>query len=46
VSRFKADVLAGNQAMLGVFAGSGLPMKQQREGGVIQVTLSLDATGS
>mgnify|MGYP001199911775 FL=1 len=46
VSRFKADVLSGNQAMLRVFAGSGLPMKQQRDGGVVQVTLSLDETGS
>jgi RimJ/RimL family protein N-acetyltransferase len=46
VSRFKADVLSGNQAMLGVFASSGLPMKQQRDGTVVQVTLSLDETGS
>ncbi|MDZ7621132.1 MAG: GNAT family N-acetyltransferase [Candidatus Competibacteraceae bacterium] len=44
VSRFKADVLSGNQAMLGVFAGSGLPMKQQHDGTVVQVTLSLDST--
>ncbi len=42
VSRFLADVLAGNQAMLRVFAGSGLPMKQQRDGTVVQVTLFLD----
>ena len=46
VSRFKADVLSGNQAMLGVFAGSGLPMEQQHDGTVVQVTLSLDETGS
>jgi len=46
VSRFTADVLSGNQAMLRVFIGSGLPMKQQREGGVVQVTLSLDQTGT
>jgi len=32
--------------MLRVFAGSGLPMKQQREGSVVQVTLSLDETDS
>jgi RimJ/RimL family protein N-acetyltransferase len=46
VARFTADVLAGNQAMLRVFAGSGLPMNQQRDGTVVQVTLSLDETGS
>jgi GNAT superfamily N-acetyltransferase len=46
VSRFLASVLLGNQAMLRVFAGSGLPMEQQREGTVVQVTLSLDETGS
>ncbi|HSA47606.1 MAG TPA: GNAT family N-acetyltransferase [Candidatus Competibacteraceae bacterium] len=42
VLRFTADVLSGNQAMLRVFAGSGLPMKQQRDGGVVQVTLQLE----
>ncbi len=41
VARFTADVLAGNQAMLGVFANSGLPMKQQREGTVVHITLQL-----
>jgi len=46
VSRFLADVLSGNQAMLRVFAGSGLPMKQQREGSEVQVTLFLDETSS
>jgi RimJ/RimL family protein N-acetyltransferase len=46
VSRFIADVLSGNQAMLRVFAGSGLPMQQQREGTVVRVTLFLDETGS
>jgi RimJ/RimL family protein N-acetyltransferase len=46
VSRFTADVLSGNQAMLRVFIGSGLPMKQQHDGIVVQVTLSLDQTGS
>ncbi len=46
VSRFKADVLSGNQAMLRVFTGSGLPIEQQRDGTVVQVTLSLDETGS
>ncbi len=38
---FEADVLAENKAMLGVFARSGLPMRQRREGGVVHVTLSL-----
>lgn len=46
VSRFTADVLSGNQAMLKVFANSGLPMKQQRDGTVVHITLSLDKTGS
>ena len=46
VARFTADVLSGNQAMLRVFANSGLPIKQQRDGTVIHVTLSLDETGS
>ncbi len=44
VSRLVAEVLSGNQAMLRVFAGSGLPMKQQREGSEVQVTLFLDET--
>lgn len=42
VSRFLADVLEGNQAMLKVFAGSGLPMQQQPDGQVVHVTLFLD----
>ncbi len=46
VSRFEATVLSRNQAMLRVFAGSGLPMKQQREGSEVQLTLCLDETGS
>ncbi len=41
VATFVADVLAENKAMLAVFARSGLPMRQRREGGVVQVTLSL-----
>ena len=45
VSRFTADVLSGNRAMLKVFANSGLPMKQQRDGTVVHVTLSLDKAG-
>ena len=42
VSQFTADVLSGNQAMLRVFANSSLPMKQQRDGAVVHVTLQLE----
>ena len=38
---FEADVLAENAAMLAVFARSGLPLRQRRDGGVVHVTLSL-----
>jgi RimJ/RimL family protein N-acetyltransferase len=41
VSRLEADVLADNHPMLGVFRRSGLPMKQNRDGSVIHVTLDL-----
>ena len=41
VLRFEADVLAQNQAMLAVFRGSGLPMNERREGGIVHVVLSL-----
>ena len=41
VLRFEADVLAQNQAMLAVFRHSGLALKQQREGNVVHVVLSL-----
>jgi len=41
VSRFEAEVLPHNQAMLAVFSRSGLPMKLTRAEGVIHVTLSL-----
>jgi GNAT superfamily N-acetyltransferase len=41
VTTFEADVLGENKAMLGVFARSGLPMRQRREAGVVHVTLSL-----
>lgn len=43
VSRFEADVLAGNQPMLTVFRRSGLPMQQRSDGDVIHVTMSLRA---
>ncbi len=41
VSRFEADVLVENMAMLAVFARSGLPMKKSLEEGAVHVTLSL-----
>jgi RimJ/RimL family protein N-acetyltransferase len=41
ISRLKADVLADNHPMLVVFRRSGLPMRQQREGSVIHLTLDL-----
>lgn len=41
IARFVAEVLPGNKAMLAVFARSGLPMRQTREGGVAHVTLDL-----
>jgi len=37
----EADVLSENKAMLAVFARSGLPMRKQRAGGVVHVTLDL-----
>lgn len=43
VSKFEADVLAENKAMLTVFTGSGLPMKQLLEQGTVHVTLFLTA---
>lgn len=42
ITAFEADVLAENKGMLTVFARSGLPMQQRREGGVVHVTLSLE----
>lgn len=41
IATFEADVLAGNKAMLAVFARSGLAMEKRHEGGTIHVTLSL-----
>lgn len=41
IAAFEADVLSGNASMLRVFARSGLPMEQRRDGGVIHVRLSL-----
>jgi len=42
ISRFDAEVLSRNSAMLRVFARSGLPMKQRREGDTVHVELSLE----
>jgi GNAT superfamily N-acetyltransferase len=39
---FEADVLAENKSMLAVFARSGLPLRQRRDGGVVHITLSLE----
>ncbi len=41
ISRLVADVLAGNRAMLAVFARSGLPTAERREDGVVHVTMDL-----
>ena len=41
LSRLEADVLAENQPMLAVFRRSGLPMRFERDGSVLHVTLSL-----
>ena len=41
IGALEAEVLAENKSMLAVFARSGLPMQQRREGGVVHVTLSL-----
>jgi RimJ/RimL family protein N-acetyltransferase len=41
ITRFVADVLAGNAAMLAVFARTGLPVRRQREAGVIHLEMEL-----
>ena len=41
---FVADVLPGNDAMLKVFAKSGLPLRTKHESDVMHVVLQLDAT--
>jgi RimJ/RimL family protein N-acetyltransferase len=40
-ARLEADVLAENRPMLAVFERCGLPMRQQREGTTVHVSLSL-----
>jgi len=42
VSRFEAEVVPQNRAMLAVFSRSGLPMKVAQSEGVVHVTLSLN----
>jgi len=42
VTRFEADVLAQNQAMLAVFRRSGLPVTERPEGNTVHVRLALD----
>lgn len=41
ITRFKAEVLAANAAMLGVFKRCGLPMQSRRNGEVVELTLDL-----
>ena len=43
LTRFEADVLSENSAMLAVFKRCGFPMRQRRDGGVIHLTLALAA---
>jgi GNAT superfamily N-acetyltransferase len=42
IAELYAEVLPDNRPMLAVFARSGLPMRQTREDGVVQVALALD----
>jgi hypothetical protein len=42
VRQFEAEVLAENRPMLAVFKRSGLAMRQNRDGGIMHVTLALD----
>lgn len=41
ISRFKAEVLAGNAPMLAVFQRCGLPMRTRRNGEVVELSLDL-----
>jgi len=41
IARFEADVLPQNKAMLAVSRKSGLPVREQRDGGVVHVELVL-----
>ncbi len=42
LTELHAEVLPDNAPMLAVFARSGLPMRQTRDGGVVHVALALD----
>jgi RimJ/RimL family protein N-acetyltransferase len=42
ISRFEADVLSDNRAMLSVLCSSGLPTQQTRDGNIVHLTLLLD----
>jgi RimJ/RimL family protein N-acetyltransferase len=46
IARFTADVLSGNAAMLKVFERAKLPMRRQREGGVIHIEMELEPATS
>ena len=46
LSRFEADVLAHNRAMLEVFRRCGRPMKETTEAGVVHVTIELGGDGA
>ncbi|HET9045328.1 MAG TPA: GNAT family protein [Casimicrobiaceae bacterium] len=44
ITRFVAEVLPQNKAMLAVFRKSGLPNSESREGGVVHLTLALSGS--
>jgi RimJ/RimL family protein N-acetyltransferase len=46
IARFTADVLARNAPMLAVFTRAGLPMRRQREDGVLHIEMELDSPTS
>lgn len=45
ITRFEADVLAGNAPMLKVFERSGLPARRRSEGGVVHLVMDLTQAG-
>lgn len=44
IGRFRAEVLGGNAAMLGVFKRCGLPMQSRRSGETVELKLDLGPT--
>jgi acyl-CoA synthetase (NDP forming)/GNAT superfamily N-acetyltransferase len=44
ITRFDAEVMAGNRAMLGVFAGAGFDTRRQTEFGEVHLSLDLRPT--